>query len=97
MTRAWHDEHPQDDPAFAPVHNVVSMIAQVDASSLEAHRRSIGIGRTHAKISRPPIGAIHLSLLPTFFRDPVVTSSILLSKFLSPGFGDGGRQREGLW
>src|SRR5258708_7973872 len=80
---AWHAEHRQDNPTFASVHDVVRVVAQMESSSLEAHGRGIGIGGADTEGSRPLIGPIHLSLLPTFLRDPVVSSRILLRQFLA--------------
>src|SRR5260370_19562218 len=89
-------QHCQDNSAFAPIHDVMRVIAQMDSSTFEAHGRGIRIGGAHPKISGSPVEAMDFPLLPTFFRDPVVSSSIVCRKFFKLGLGDDGREKRGL-
>jgi hypothetical protein len=92
---AWHHQDSQNDASLPSVYDVVGVIAQMNASPFQAHWRGIRIGGTDAKICRSLVGTIHVSLLPTFFRNPVVASRILLDKFLALCLRDPGRQRDG--
>jgi len=88
---ARHHQNRQDDAPLASIHDVVSVVAQMDASALQAHRRRIRIGGTDPKIRGPLVGTVHVSLLPTFLRNPIVASSILLGEFLTACLRDPGR------
>ena len=72
---ARRDQYGQDDGAFASIHDVVCVLAQLDSSTLEAHRCRIRIGGTYPKVSSSPIEAMDFSLLPTSLCNPVVASS----------------------
>ena len=80
----------------SPIHNVMPVIAQMDSSTFEAHGRGIRIGGAHPKISGSPVEAMDFPLWPTFFRDPVVSSSIVCRKFFKLGLGDDGGEKRGL-
>jgi hypothetical protein len=58
------------------------VIAQMGSSTFEAHGRSIRIGGADPKVSGSPVEAMDFPLWPTFFRDPVMSSSIVCRKFL---------------
>src|SRR5258708_5773410 len=72
------------------------VITQMDSSPFEAHGRGIRIGGANPKISGSPVEAMDFPLLPTFFRDPVVSSSIVCRKFFKIGLGDDGGEKHGL-
>jgi hypothetical protein len=42
----WRHQHPHNDAALAAIDDVVYLVAQVGASTFEAHRRRIGVGGT---------------------------------------------------
>ena len=71
-------QHLENDPGFAAIDDIVGMIAQMRASSFQAHRRGIGISGADFEVRCPLVEPMHLPLLPTFLRDPVVPCGIAL-------------------
>jgi hypothetical protein len=92
---ARRDQHSQDDAAFASLHDVVRVVAQVSSSSFEAHWSGIRIGGTDPKVSSSLVGTSDVPLLPTSLCNPVVSGSIVHRKFLSLFLRDGGGQSSG--
>jgi len=52
------------------------------ASPFQPHRCRIRIGGADFEVRRPLIKAMHLSLLPTLLRDPIMSRRILTRQFL---------------
>ena len=91
----WCDQHCQDHPTFASIHDVMRVVAQVGSSPFEAHGCGIRVGDADPKISGSPVEAMDFSLLPAFFRDPVVSSSIVCRKVLKLSLVDGSGEKHG--
>ena len=64
------------------------MIAQMRASSFQSHRGRVRISGADFEVRRALVKAMHLPLLPTFLRDPVVPRRILVSKIFLLFFGE---------
>src|SRR5258708_1331318 len=89
------DQDCQNDATFASIDHIMGMIAQMGASSFEAHRRGIRISGADPKIGRALIGATDFSLLSTFLCDPVMASGVLCRQFLVLCLREEDRQRRG--
>jgi hypothetical protein len=87
----------ENDPGFATVDDIVHVIAQMYAATFQAHWGRIRISRADFEVRCPLVETMHLPLLPTFLRNPVVPSCILCSQFLvlCCGEDDGHWQRCG--
>ena len=68
------------------------MIPQMRASPFQAHRSRIRVRGADFEVRRPLVETMHLPLLLTFLRDPVVPSCIVLSEFLVLCLGEGDGQ-----
>jgi hypothetical protein len=56
-------KHLENDPGFASIDDIVHMIAQVRAATLQAHRRRIRISRADPQVGRALIVAMHCSTI----------------------------------
>ena len=81
-------QHLKDDACFATVDDVMHMVAQVRAATFQAHGGRIRISGADFEVRCPLVETMNLPLLPTFLRNPVVSSCILSSQFLLLCFGE---------
>ena len=87
----WGHQHLENNPRFAAIDDIVYMVAQVRASTLQSHRRGIRISRADPQVRCALVIPANFSLRPSLLGDPIVPRGIFLSEFLLLWFGEGDR------
>src|SRR5689334_17120311 len=94
---SWYDKCRQDDATFSSINHIMGMVTQVCSPSFETHGGGIGIRGADPQVRCPLVGAMDFALGPTLLSNPIMSSRVVSSQFLTLRLGNGWGERKGFW